>query len=206
MTARRAATGFALLAGATLLVAACGSSAASTAPTGAAATPTQASSTGAAPSLGLPGFSFVLPSFTADADLEALFPDSIGGQPLTVRSMSGTDFLSMGTASKDVQTALQQLGKSPSDLSVGFGSTSAVTIFAFRIQGVPASQFLGKYLGSTAAGATVTDAFYGSKSVKKVVTGGQAVYIYLSGDILWTVGGTTTLTDALLNEAFSKLP
>ena len=136
-----------------------------------------------------------------------MFPDSIGGETLTVSSMSGTDFLSMGTSSKDVQTALQELGKAPSDLSVGFGSTSAVTIFAFRIKGVPADQFLGKYLASTAQGAGVTDASYGGKSVKKVVTGGQvAVYLYLSGDILWSVGGTTTLTDPLLNEAFSKLP
>lgn len=206
MTARRTAS-LALLVGATLLAAACGGSAPTTAPT-AAATPTGAPPTEAAPSRGLPGFSFVLPSFTSDTDLEALFPDTIGGQTLTVSSMSGTDFLNMGTASKDVQTALQELGKSPSDLSVGFGSTPAVTIFAFRIKGVPADQFLGKYLASTASGAGVTDASYGGKSVKKAVTGAQVVYIYLSGDILWTVGGTTTTTptDALLNEAFSKLP
>ena len=209
MTARRAGTGLALLAGAALLVVACNGAAATTAPTAAATQvlSTEAPSTDAAPSLGLPGFSFALPSFTAVADLEALFPDSIGGQPLAVASMTGADFLGMGTSSKDVQTALQQLGKSPSDLSVGYGTNSAVTIFAFRIKGVPADQFLGKYLASTAQGAVVTDASYGGKSVKKVVNGGQVgAYIYLSGDILWTVGGTATLTDAVLTEAFSKLP
>jgi hypothetical protein len=208
MTARRSAAGLATLLGAALLMAACGPAAnATTAPTPTTAAATEAAGSEAPASDGLPGFSFVLPSFTADTQLEALFPDSIGGKTMAVSSMNGTDFLSMGTASKDVQTALQQLGKSPSDLSVAYGSTFEVTIFAFRIKGVPADQFLGKYLGSTAQGATVTDASYGGKSVKKVVNGGQGgTYIYLSGDILWTVGGTGTLTDALLNEAFSKLP
>jgi len=207
MTARRSAAGLAMLVGAALLIAACGPAAnATTAPTPTTPAATEAAGS-EAPSSGLPGFSFVLPSFTADTQLEALFPDSIGGKTMAVSSMNGTDFLSMGTASKDVQTALQQLGKSPSDLSVAYGSTLEVTIFAFRIKGVPADQFLGKYLASTAQGAGVTDASYGGKSVKKVVNGGQGgTYIYLSGDILWTVGGTGTLTDALLNEAFSKLP
>jgi hypothetical protein len=200
MTARRTATGLALLIGATLVVAACGSSA--TATPGGSATP----ATEVPPTSGLPGFSFALPSFTADAELEALFPDEIGGETVTVRSMSGSDFLRLGTSSKDLEVALQQLGKTPNDLSVGFGGTSSVTIFAFRIKGVPADQFLAAYLAATTQGSTVTDASYGGKSVKKVVTNGQvAAYLYLSGDVLWTVAGAA-LTDLLLNETFSKLP
>ena len=208
MTALRAGRGLALFVGAMLVVAACGSSAATTAPT--QAPPTEPTATEAAiPTLGLPGFSFALPSFTSDKDLEGMFPDSVGGQPLTVQSMSGADFMSMGSSSQDVQTALSQLGKTPADLSVGFGGNTSVTIFAFRLKGVPADQFLGKYLSSTATGSTVTDASFGGKSVKQVATGGQvSVYIYLAGDVLWTVGsaGTGAPSDALLNEAFSKLP
>lgn len=207
MTARRAAPGLALLVGATLLVAACGGATATTAtttpPVTQAPATTEPLSTNA-----LPGFSFTLPSFTSVPDLEALFPDSIGGQTLTVTSMSGTAFL--GTpAGSALAPIITQLGKSPGDLSVGFGATMSVTIIATKIQGVTAEQFLSAYTRSAqnAQGATITDVSFGGKSVKQVVTGGQVVYIYLSGDILWTVGGTTTTpTDALLNEAFSKLP
>lgn len=211
MTATRTGSGLALLVGAAVLVAACGSSGPSTAATQPATQPTvtEPPASFALPSFDIPGFSFALPSFSSDADLEAMFPDSIGGETMTVQSMSGADFMNLPggtTASKDIETALEQLGKTAADLSVGFGGTTAITIFAFKINGVPADQFLGKYLSSTAVGSTVTDASFGGKSVKKVVTNGQvAAYIYLKGDVLWTVGGNHP-TDALLTEAFSKLP
>jgi hypothetical protein len=207
MTERRIGLWPALITVATLLVAACGGATATTAPTqGTAASQPAATGSEPFPSFGLPGFSFALPSFTADKNLEGMFPDTIAGETVTVLSMSGGDFMAMGTASKDVQTALGQLGKTPADLSVGVGSTSTLTIYAFRIKGVPADQFLGKYLSSTAVGSSVTDASFGGKTVKKVTTNGQvSAYLYLSGEVLWTVGGTNP-SDALLNEAFSKLP
>jgi len=209
MTPTRTGSGLALLVGAAVLVAACGSSGPSATATQSATQPPEPPASFALPSLDIPGFSFALPSFSSDADLEAKFPDSIGGEALNVQSMSGADFMNLPggtTASKDIETALQQLGKTPADLSVGFGGNNSITIFAFRIKGVPADQFLGKYLGATSVGSTVTDASIGGKTVKKVVTDGQvSAYLYLSGDILWTVGGNNP-TDALLNEAFSKLP
>jgi hypothetical protein len=208
MTARRAGTTLSMLTGIALLVVACGSSASTTSPTSAPTTAptTQAQPTGAVPSLELPGFSFAIPSFTSDEELKGMFPTEVGGQPLTVITMSGPDFMGLGTSSKDIQTALQQLGKSPSDLSVGSGGNALLAIIAFRVKGVPAEQFLGQYINSAAAGSTVTDASFGGKSVKKVVTGGQvAAYLYLHGDVLWTVSGNN-LSDALLTEAFSKLP
>jgi hypothetical protein len=208
MTARRARTTLALLAGLTILVAACSGAASTSAPTTAPTSPpvTQAPPTDAAPSQEVPGFSLPLPSFTSDEQLKAMFPTEVGGQPIVVITMSGPDFMNLGTSSKDIQKALQQLGKSPSDLSVGSGGNALLTIFAFRVKGVPAEQFLGQYINSAAAGSTVTDASFGGKSVKKVVTGGQvAAYLYLRGDVLWTVGGNNP-SDALLTEAFSKLP
>ena len=80
MTFRRLAPRLAALATA-LVVAACGGSGATTAPTQAA--PTDAG----LPSIEIPTFdlgtfalpSFDLPSFSGDAELEALLPDSIGG-------------------------------------------------------------------------------------------------------------------------------
>ena len=201
---RPARTALACIAGAALLVAACGSSAATTAPTQVPIT--QPPVTQAPPSIGLPELSFALPSFTSDAELEAMFPKQIGGETLTVRSMSGTDFLKTGSTS-NLSTVLQGLGKTPADLSVAFGGTMDVTLIAFRIKGVAADQFLGAYLTSAkdAQGSVISDATLGGKSVKKVVTTGQVVYLYLSGDIVWTVGCSPP-AEALLNEAFSKLP
>jgi hypothetical protein len=206
LTARNKASVLALLIGASLVAGACGSAA--TAPTPTTEALTQAPPTAAPPSIGLPGFSFTLPSFTPDAELEALFPDAIGGETLKVTSMAGTQFLAMPTAGKDLGEALTQLGKTPADLSVAFAGTMQVIVFAFRIKGVPADQFFAAYSASVAGGG-LTDASYGGKAVKKVVTTGQpAVYLYLNGEILWTIAssGTAAPTDALLNEVFSKLP
>jgi hypothetical protein len=205
MTARRTVKGLALLVGATLLIAACGPSATATGTPGTPTGPATQPPASEAPSSGLPGFSFALPSFTSDAELEAMFPTSLGGQTLQVLSMSGNDFMGSGMSGTEIGPILQQLGKSPADLSVAVGGTSSVSVIAFRIKGVPADQFLSAYT-QTAQGATITDASFGGKPVKKVVTTGQdPIYLYLHDDVIWTVGGTG-LTDALLNEAFSKLP
>ena len=214
MTARRAGVGLALLTGAAIVVAACGGNAATNGPTqGAVATEptvTQAPPSEAEPSFGLPGFSFALPSFTSDEELEAMFPTDIGGQPLTVQSMSGADFMAFG-GSSTMGPALEQLGKTPADMSVAFGGTTdgSIVVFAFRIKGVNADQFMNVFTSTsgTMTGTTITDASLGGKSVKKVTTPGQTVYLYTHGDVIWTVGGTGSApSEALLNEAVSKLP
>jgi hypothetical protein len=212
MTARRTGTALSLLVGLALAVVACSGNAATTGPSTAAATEpsaTEPSATEAPGTSGLPGFSFALPSFTADTELEAMFPSEIAGEKLTVLSMTGSDFLGSGTAGNEIGPILTQLGKAPSDLSVAFGGTTSVSVIAFRIKGVPADQFLNAYTQSAPQGATITDASLGGKSVKKVISPDSPdTYIYLKGDVIWTVGGsgTTAPTDALLNEAFSKLP
>jgi len=203
MTARRTGTVMSLFVGLALAVVACSGNAATSAPTPSIGAP----ATEAPGFSGLPGFSFALPSFTADTELEALFPTDIGGKPLRVLSMTGSDFLGSNPAGDEIQPVLTQLGKSPSDLSVAFGGTEDIAVIAFRIKGVPADQFLTAYTQTAAQGATITDASFGGKSVKKVTTADQpqATYLYLKNDVIWTVSGSA-LTDALLNEAFSKLP
>lgn len=210
MTARRAGTGIALLSGAAILIAACGGNAATSTPSQPATPPpaTEPAATNALPSFGLPDFSFALPSFSSDAELEGMFPSDIAGQPLTVQSMSGSDFLGfMGGANNPLGPALTQLGKTPEDLSVAFGGTAdgSVTVFAFRIKGVNADTFLNAYTGvaGSQSGTTITDANLGGKAVKQVATGGTNVYLYLHGDVIWTV---TSTNPATLNEAFTKLP
>ena len=210
MTARRTGAALTLSAGIALAIAACSGNAATSAPTTGAATQgpaTEAPATEAPGSSGLPGFSFALPSFTADTELEAMFPDQIGGKTLQVLSMTGSDFLGSNPAGNEIAPILTQLGKTPSDLSVAFGGTEDLAVIAFRIKGVPADQFLNAYTQSAPQGATISDTSMGGKSIKKVVTPDSttATYIYLKNDVIWTVSGSA-LTDALLNEAFSKLP
>ncbi len=173
MTARR--TGFALTmaVGTAIAVAACGGTAATSAPTNGAvsqAPETEVPTTEAPGSSELPGFSFALPSFTADTELESMFPKEIGGDTLQVLSMTGSDFLGTGGAGAAIAPALSKLGKTPADLSVAFGGTTKITVIAFRIKGVPADQFLNAYTQTAASGASITDASFGGKSVKKVVT------------------------------------
>lgn len=207
MTARRAGTGLVLLTGAALLAAACGSNAATTAPTQVAtqAPVTQAPPSEAPGSSEVPG-SFALPSFHGDVDLENMIPDEIGGEAITTQSMTGQQFL--GAENNEFTAVLGGLGKQPSDLSVAFGFTAQISIIAFQINGVPGSAILEAFKNSTADIGTLTDANYGGKSVKKVTptdTSQDITYIYTTQDVVFVVSGST-LTEALLNEAFSKLP
>lgn len=213
MTARRTANALTLCVGLALVVVACTSAAGTASPTGIVteAPATEAASTQAAGFSELPAFSFALPSFTADAELESKFPKDLGGEAVIVRSMSGTDFLKTGATGNAISPVLDQLGKTPADLSVAFGGTMDVVVNAIRIEGVPADQFLTAFKTAAQAGqgSTVTQVSFGGKSVQKVAAAGQnPVYLYLNGDIVWTVGGVGSAnpTDALLNEAFSKLP
>jgi hypothetical protein len=212
MNARRTARPLAALATIAVVIAACGNGAATTAPaTGVPATVapvTEAPATQAAVGSGVIP-SFALPSFHSDTQLEDLFPDQIGGEDVTVLSMSGDQFMGSGS-SPELDAALQTLGKSASDLSVAFGSAGNVTIIAFKVSGIPASTIqtalFQAYQQETES--TISDATFSGKSVKKITpndTTEDVSYIYGVQDVVFAVGGTD-VTDAQLTEVFSKLP
>lgn len=201
-----------LLAAGALLVAACGGNAATTAPTTAPATTAPVTAppvaTEAPGTSTEPGFSFELPSFHADQDLEAMLPDSLGGETLTVLSMTGDQFLGEGTAAPELAAALQALGKTTADLSVAFAGTSQLSVIAFRVKGVPADTLFSAFKDAATDQYTIQSVSYGGKSVQKLTTDGTDTFMYLKDDTMFIVGGsgTTVPTDALLNEAFQKLP
>lgn len=216
MSSARLVRAAATLAGALAIVlAACGPAASAVPTTGAVGTgppATQApSATGPAQTdpFGLP--SFALPSFTSDADLEALLPDELGGAPVQKFSMTGDSFLGTGGIGADeLDDVLSQFGRTPADLSVAFGNAGSVTILAYRIRDVPAEMFYQGFLAAAQQDAevTVTDASVGGKSVKRVVSSDSDIgtsYVYARGDVLFVVGGDG-VSDALLDETFSKLP
>jgi hypothetical protein len=203
MTVRTTIPALALLAGA-ILLAACGGGTAATAPgatQAAAATSTQAP---AATDAGIP--SFVLPSFHANSNLEKLIPTEVGGEPITTMSVSGADLIGLGS-SEVLSSVLTALGKQPSDLSAAFGGNSLIEIVAFQINGESGSQILDAFNAQSQSDSIVSDASFGGKSVKKIAPsgGGDATYVYTKDDVIFSVTGSD-ITDALLNEAFSKLP
>ena len=199
MTARTIARPLALLAGVAILVAACGGGAASQAPaTQAPATQAPAATDGA---LG----SFPTASFHGDVDLERMLPTEIGGEAITPLSMTGEQFMG-GGGSDELTGILSGLNKAPKDLSVAFGGTTTVSIIAFQIDGVPGGTILEAFKNASTGGATLTDVSFGGKSVKKITDeNGDDSYAYSKDDVVFVVSGDE-LTDALLNETFSKLP
>lgn len=213
MTARITPRALAALASVAIVIAACGNGAATTAPSATQGAGTQAPATqpagtqAAGASDAIP--SFALPSFHSDTKLEDLFPDQIGGTDVTVLSMTGDQFMGQGS-SPELDAALKTLNKTSSDLSVAFAGAGGVTIIAFKIAGIPASQIqtalFSAYQQET--DAAISDANIGGKAVKKITptdTAEDVSYLYGVQDVIFAVGGTD-VTDAQLTEVFSKLP
>ena len=191
----------AMVAAAALVVAACGGTTATLAPTAAPATVAPATP---APSSILPGFSIDLPS--VDKELEGLLPDEVAGEAVTKASVAG-DMLLQGANSEDFQKVLNALGKAPSDLTAALGGNSKAFIIAFRIKGVPASQFFNQFvqLANQDPQSQVADVTLGGKQAKKFTDAeGTTTYLYLIGDTIITVSPIVP-DDAVLNEIFQKL-
>lgn len=207
MTTRIAAGPLAALAAVAILVAACGSG---TATTGTATQPpaTQAPATQgpAGTDAGQP--SFDTSSFHADQKLEDLFPKAIGGEKVTVVSVSGDDFMGLGAA-PELEAMLTAIGKSPSDMSVAYGGAAGVTIIGFKVAGVSGGKTFSALFDAYKQlnQSTITTVTISGKSVKKVVPKDDSgtSYVYAAQDVVFAVGGDT-ITDAQLNEVFSKLP
>ena len=210
----RTARSLAALAAA-LLVAACGPSGPTEGPDGsqgAAGTPlpgTQAPFTLPPLPSGLVIPSFVLPSFNEDEELEALLPDQLGGTPISYLSMTGETFMANPLSSAQFEAVLEQFDKTPADLSVAFGGTPDITLFAYRIKGIAAGTFLPALVqafGAQMGGVATSAETHGGKNVTKVdPSDGDIVYGYTSGDVVFIVGGDG-LDTALLAEAFAALP
>lgn len=205
MTLRPIARPLALLAGLAVAIAACGPAATATnAPVITAAPVTQAP---AATGGGQPSDPFA--SFHGALALEELLPDEIGGEQVTALSMTGEEFLE-GGSSPYLEAALAALNKKTSDLSVAFGGGGGVQVIAFQIAGVAGNQALDAVLAANIeeTPATLTNVSFGGKSVKKYQPtdpDGDVSYVYTARDVVFVVAGED-LTDALLNEVFSKLP
>ena len=207
MTFPRPALRIAALAGA-FVVAACGGAS----PTAPLVVPTAPVETPIAiptfdlGTLALP--SIVIPSFTSDKDLEALLPDSIGGQVVVKQSLTGAQVRNSGLgASATIDDLLDEVDATIDDVSVAIGAASnAVIVIAYQIDGVPAERIFDGFLTAvpSGAGGDVSKIKVAGRSVTRVVGPSETTYVYLAGDVLFVIGGT--LTPELLEDAVQQLP
>lgn len=207
----RLTAGAAALLAAAVALAACGPSSATTAPTQAAIA-TEPPAATQAPVTTLPPLPSVgaLPSVdlpSEDQELEDMLPDTVGTTPVSKLSMTGESLIAAG-GQEALESVLGQFNKQPSDLGVAIGGAGNVGLFAYRIKGVDATQFFQSFVAAAQGedpAVTVTDETLGGKSVKKVVTSDETLYIYAKGDVLFGVSGSGA-TEAELAEAIALLP
>ncbi len=184
-----------------------------------AAAPSEAAPSAAAPSAAAPSeaaASEAIPSFLlpSDAkDLEALIPDKVCGVKVTKTSMKGADALG-DSSDPTFGNVLQQLGKSPSDVSLAAGfvvsGDSPCGVFIFRIQGADEGKLrdIFKQLADKEQ-TKYSDVSIGGKTVSKIEPGtGTASlspfqYAWVKGDGFIEVAADT---EAHAAEIISQLP
>jgi hypothetical protein len=170
---------------------------------------------------GQPTFSLATPqpSFAQDTELNAKFPTTIDGQPVT-RVQSGyylTFLCYLGNTDQVNRFAGSIPGSNLAALSFGSGRATVggeeITISAFRLPGGDANQIIQHFnefavaIGadpSSISGSTQTQATIGGKAAYVFTDqDGDVSYAYPSGDTVWSVSGTTEEQAATV---FAALP
>ncbi len=159
---------------------------------------------------------------TSAPALEALFPDTIGGNTLEVKSAQGeqviTDFASGNP--DGFRSFISGLGANMDQVSAAISFNiwpvpsaesdfTGLTLVALRIAGVPAATSLPAFIEFTKESvgddAAVSQQTVAGKNVTAVVDAEDAentAFLYPSGDVVFLVGGTPNHVE----EAISKLP
>jgi hypothetical protein len=190
-----------------LALVACGSAASSSSSgpssaASAAASQAQASSGGG-----------VLPSLTAGAvaDLEALIPDTVGELTITKKSVQTSEFLTAPGSDPATVKFVQDLGVSPSDISIATGSgnsadfSSFVFVFVIRAQGVDSDRLVSAFKTAMASSDSSplqwASATVAGKSVETSEGNGGANYIYAKGDVMfWVIATNATLAEQFITQ------
>ena len=200
-----------------LLLAACGSSPA-TSPTGpgstaaAHSTPTAAPVAAGAECAGLPVYNPASPSasfaYASDKTIEAKFPTQIDGQPVT--GITSGRFIEMlcyfdGQAGIDALRTSMPVALNLMNMSVGSAQATvdgaSVIVSAFRTPGADAGQLL-QDLASLASSSGSDTAKFTLSELKDATVGGKAVktwtdatgntsYIYVTGDTIIMIDSVT---------------
>ena len=151
------------------------------------------------------------PSFTTGAvsELEDLIPDTVGDITIAKQSVHTSEFLTAPGSDPAAVKFVEDLGVSPSDISIATGSGSSpdgsnfIFVFVIRAPGADSNQLVSAFkTASTDADssplqwASVTVA---GKSVETSSDELGANYIYAKGDVLfWVISTDTTLAEQFI--------
>jgi hypothetical protein len=199
-----------------LFVAACGGSAATTAPgaatpaasqasgaTDAASTPAAATQEPAATDTG-PGPTVSLTPGTA-SELEGMLPSTVNGMTFTKTSFDGGSFPAvLPIDSGDFGTFLKDNGKTLADFSFAEATPTdpakagTILIMAFQVKGVDGTK-LAEMLGGGPSSGLET-ATVGGKKVQQSAAGGMGLILYTKGDTVFYIlaFGDASLTEGIL--------
>jgi hypothetical protein len=156
-----------------------------------------------------------LPSFdlNGDPDLAARFPDTVGGQPLSVQSFRGDVFMQAGGSDPSFEAFLDSVGAELDDVSVAFGSSMSaenpLTVGAFRILGASEDDLEREFIAASEESGDVSGLTQSSVAGKDVWsatdpsgTAGMSVFIYTKDDTLYFLTGN----EEQVAEILSALP
>lgn len=127
------------------------------------------------------------------ADLEAMIPDTVGAITLQKTSMRGNDYLINPDSDPDTVQFLNDLGVSPSDVSMafGFGSDTStgdfLVMFVTRAAGADGNRLKTAFKNATAGDASPmawTQATISGKQVETAATDSGTTYLYAVNDVV----------------------
>ena len=205
---KRASTLSAVLALMLLVVAACSSGSSPTATTSEAATQPPTPEPSVAESQA------ALPSFGEGAgDLDDVLPEEIAGLEMTYQYAEGEDVFGSEGLTEEGQDFLDRVGAESGDVATAFGFAfdaeggTTISILAIRVEGADSDALRQAFIETIEAeGDQVgTATTVGGKSVQAY--GGETTedqgYLYVSGDVVFAVGGSPA---SALEEALAALP
>ena len=145
-----------------------------------------------------------IPSFdlNGDPELAARFPDTVGGQPISVQSFRGDTFMAGGGADPSFTAFLDSVGAELDDVSIAFGGAmsgeSLLSVAAFRVLGANEDQLETEFLAATQAEGDIEGLAQTSVGGKDVWSGadttgatpGLSMYIYVKDDTVYFLTGT----------------
>lgn len=143
-----------------------------------------------------------IPSFdlNGDPELAARFPDTVGGEPLTVQSFRGDVFMT-GSTDPSFEAFLDSVGADLEDVSVAFGGLmsgdSLLSVGAFRVVGADEDELETQFLAATEAEGEISGTEMRSIGGKDVWTAtdpsGEApgsMFIYVKDDTVYFLTGS----------------
>jgi hypothetical protein len=152
-------------------------------------------------------------------DLEALLPDTLGGQPAIKMSFDGEQIQQLGSATgqTEFEDVFSQLDVDPADASIAIATSQAAggsVVTAFRTPGVDEAKLLDAMKQAAAQGATekvtwATETVGGKSVVTAAISEVESanpntkVYMYLKDDTLYQI---ITADETIATEAISALP